>query len=129
MAHANEVLLRDLYDAFGRGDLATVLGYLDDAIQLHVPGNSLVSGTYNKAEFGPVMIGKVMELSAGSFRETPVALLADDAYGVALLTHHVQRDGVEHEYNTSHVWRFENGKVVEWWEYPRDLHEFERVWS
>ncbi len=129
MAHPNEQLLQQLYAAFSRGDLLAVLGFFDDAMLLHVPGTSKVSGTFTKAEFGPVMIARVMELSGGTFRETPDALLADDAYGVALLTHSVQRDGVSHDYKTAHVWRFRDGKAVEWWEYPRDLHEFERIWS
>ena len=34
------------YEAFGRGDVTTVLGILDPSIQWHVPGRSPLSGDY-----------------------------------------------------------------------------------
>ena len=56
-------------------------------------------------------------------------VLANDAHGVVLATHRLTRDGTEHEYQTAHVWNIRDGRFTEWWEYPRDLHAFDRIWG
>jgi uncharacterized protein len=44
--HPNRDLIKRAYDAFGRGDIPTVLGILDEQIRWHVPGQSPLSGDY-----------------------------------------------------------------------------------
>lgn len=45
--HPNAHLITRAYDAFGRGDILTVLGILSDDIHWHVPGQSPLSGDSN----------------------------------------------------------------------------------
>ena len=129
MAHPNEAKLRELYAAFARGDMDTVLQVCADEIVFHVPGRSKVAGTYTKDEFVPGLIGKVVELSGATFREQFDAVLANDQHGVVLTTHRFQRHGKTHEYQAIHVWTIRGGTFTEWREYPRDLYAFDAAWS
>lgn len=129
MAHPNEEMLRKLYQDFSKGDIDAVLSVCDDGIIFHVPGRNQLSGSYAKSQFGPGLIAKVMQLSGGSFEETVDDVLANDTHGVVLATHRLQRDGTNREYQTAHVWRITDGRLSEWREYPRDLHQFDHVWA
>jgi ketosteroid isomerase-like protein len=128
MAHPNEQMLRQLYAAFGRGDMQAVLGSCTDDVVFHVPGRSRLAGDYDRSGF-PAMIGKVMELSAGTFREDVLDVLVGQDHGAALLRHRLERGGTPIEYTTLHVWRLRDGKCAEWWEHPRDQYAFDQVWS
>lgn len=129
MLHPNVERLRRLYDDFGKGDLEAVLAACADEIVFHVPGHNALSGSYSKAQFGPALIAKVMQLSAGTFQEMVDDVLANDTHGVVLARHRLQHAGTLQEYHTVHVWRIRDGVFTEWREYPRDLYQFDAIWS
>lgn len=129
MAHPMEQKLRDLYAAFGQGDLGTVLGMCTDDITFTVPGKSRVGGTYSKAEFGPGLVGTVMQLSGGTFREEIVDVFANDDHGIVLLDHSFQRDGTPRAYRTAHIWQIRDGQFSRWEEWPGDLGIFDEAWG
>ncbi|MDQ3147600.1 MAG: nuclear transport factor 2 family protein [Actinomycetota bacterium] len=52
MPHPNEQLAREVYDAFGQGDMAAVLSFCHDDIVFHVPEKAPFSGDHTKAGFG-----------------------------------------------------------------------------
>jgi ketosteroid isomerase-like protein len=128
MAHENEQRLRDLYDAFSRGDLDTVLSKCSDEIRFEVPGSSEVAGRYTKSGFFD-LIDKVMRLSAGTFREEILDLVADDERGIVLLLHRLEREGRPVEYRTAHLWWIQDGRFSAWREHPGDQQQFDRAWS
>ncbi|MGA8414522.1 MAG: nuclear transport factor 2 family protein [Xanthobacteraceae bacterium] len=68
MNHPNRDLIKRTYDAFGRGDIPTVLGILDKQIRWHVPGQSPLSGDYSGHEEVLGFFRKSMELSGGTLR-------------------------------------------------------------
>jgi len=129
MARPNEQRLRELYNAFSHGEIDKVLGYCSDDIVFHVPGRSKLAGTYTKAEFAPRLISRVMELSAGTFRESVDDAVANDHHGVVLATATLQRGDTPHEFKTAHVWAIRDGKFIEWREYPRNLYKFDEIWG
>ena len=71
MAHPHEILLRQAYSDFARGDLAAYLSVCTDAITFRVPGRSGVAGTYQRGQFASGLIA--------SFEEYPEDLYAFDA--------------------------------------------------
>ncbi len=75
------------------------------------------------------MIGQVMEISAGTFGETIVDLVANDEKGVVMLDHVLQRNGKQVAYRTDHIWTIRSGKFTSWLERPGDQGQFERAWS
>lgn len=128
MSHPNEDLLAETYACFSRGDMPGFLALCDDDIKFDVPGRTPFSGIHTKADFAE-WIGKVMEISNGTFGERPVHLIANDDHGVAILEHWLERDGRRIEYRTDHIWEFRNGKLSSWQERPGNEEEFNRAWS
>jgi ketosteroid isomerase-like protein len=129
MAHKNEELLRSVYEAFTRGDMDAVLASCTDDVVFHVPGRSQVAGDHKGREGFMQMVGKVMQLTGGTFREEPHDILANDEHGVALLKHSLERDGRKFAYYTVHVWQIRDGKFTEWWEHPGDPIAFDEAYA
>jgi ketosteroid isomerase-like protein len=129
MGHPNEDALRKGYDAFGRGDIETVMGLFTDDIQWHVPGDSLVSGDYSGKEGVGTFFGKLMELSGGTFRVDVHDVLANDEHGVGLVVLRGERNGKTLAVNDAHVWHVNNGKFSEFWSCVFDLKAMNEFWS
>lgn len=70
-----------------------------------------------------------MEMTAQSLKIEVHEILASDRHGVALASDHFTRKGEKVQLRTVHVWRFENGKPVAWYEYPRDLYQFDTLFT
>ena len=109
MPHPNEDTLRKLYDALGRGDVPTVLGLLTDDVRYHISGRSKVSGDYAGKDEVVGFIGKLMELSGGTFRVQVLDVLANDEHGVVLTTETAQHDGRVLDNHAVHVWDMRGG--------------------
>lgn len=129
MKHLNATLLEKLYQDFSKGDLQAVLAACGDQITFQVPGKSKLAGKYTKANFGQDFAMKLHELSGGTLKIEVHDILASDLHAAVLATDHLIRDGKKIEMRTVHVWRFEAGKPIAWYEYPRDLYQFDAIWS
>jgi ketosteroid isomerase-like protein len=129
MKHPNALLLEKLYSDFAKNDLAAFLGACPDQITFQIPGKSKLGGKYDKKTFVSDFVPKLMELSGGSFKLEVHDILASDRHAVALGSDSITRNGKTTELRTVHVWRFENGKPVAFYEYPRDLYQFDLIWT
>ena len=126
--HPSEKLLAELYDRFSKGDMPGVLGMCAPDMKWTVPGAAPFSGVYTNETF-PGMIGEVMRISQGSFREEPVHVIASDDHGVVILDHFITRDGKQLHYRTDHIWGIKDGKFTSWEERPGNQEEFNRIWA
>jgi ketosteroid isomerase-like protein len=124
-----EGTLRELYTRFGRGDLAGVLELCTDDVTFDVPGKSQLPSRTTKATFGPELVGKVMQLSGGTFREELIDILAGETHAAAYLTHSFERAGKPYSYRTIHLWGLRDGKLSSWREFPEDQHVFDAAWA
>ncbi len=122
-------LLETLYSNFSRGDIAAVLAACGDSMTFQVPGKSKLAGKYTKANFEKDFVGQLFELSGGTLQVVVHDILASDRHAVALVSDVLTRNGQKIEYRTAHVWRFEDGKPVAWYEYPRDLYQYDAIWT
>ena len=125
--HPNVQRLREGYEAFSAGNFAVLEDLWAHDIRWHTPGHGQLSGLYEgpAAIFG--LFGRVMELTDGTFRVQPLALLADDTYGVAVVMLTGRRDGLTLQVQNAQVSRFEGDRVVEFWDTSTDqdaLDEF-----
>ena len=127
MSHPNELMLREAYATFARGDLAGFLASCSDSVTFNVPGATQASGVFTKQTFIP-WITRIIGATGGTFREEVIDVFANDEHGVLLLRHEFQRDG-RHEYRTAHICELQNGKIVRWTEHPGSLAEFEAAWG
>lgn len=129
MQHPNVKVLEKLYADFERGDLAAVLAACDEKITFQVAGKSRLAGKYTKETFGPGFAQKLQELSHGTLKVEVHDILASDRHAVVLASDHLEWRGEKVQLRTAHVWRFENGRPVAWYEYPRDLYLYDQVWA
>ena len=105
MSSQNLETSKKAYEAFGKGDLETVLSTLDDDVEWVVPGNSAVSGTYRGKDKFMELVGKLAEKS---FTTTPERLFADGDDVVAITR---TTAGEESALNAD-VLTYRNGKLV-----------------
>lgn len=109
MTQANEQALRKIYEAFGRGDVDTFLSMLTDDIEFHITGRSAVSGDYLGKDGVLEFVGKLVELSEGTFTLEVLDMLANDRHGVALTMERASREGRSLENRAVHVWDLQEG--------------------
>jgi ketosteroid isomerase-like protein len=120
MGNPNEDLLRQGYDAFGRGDMEWLTEHFADDIVWHVPGQNPFAGDHRGKEAIFALFAKQMELTGGSLRLEIHDVLANDEHGVALATATATREGKSLEDRQAHVFHVRGGKVTEFWSHPGD---------
>jgi ketosteroid isomerase-like protein len=107
-------LVSALYEARERGDLETVRSMLSDEVVWHEPD---VGSEYTGDLRGPDavirMIHEAGELSGGSFRLVPRAVVANGEHAVAMVDWSAERDGERLEGKEVAVYRIRAGRVVE----------------
>jgi uncharacterized protein len=127
--HSNALLLKKLYSDFSRGDVSAVLAACAEEMTFSIPGKSALAGKYTKATFASDFVTKLMELSGGTIQLTVHDILANDQHGVALISETLTRNGQKLEFRGCHIWRFQNGKPLAGYAYPRDLYQYDQIWS
>lgn len=125
----NEELLRDAYALFAKGDIDGFFALCTNDLTLHVPGSSPLAGDHVGKEGFLSMMGKVMEISGGTFSEDVHDVTTSAEHGVVLTVHHLQRGGKAIDYNSAHAWHIRDGKLAEFWELPEDQQEYDAAWS
>ena len=68
--HPDVQLLRDAYDAFGKGELAALTGSWAEDVRRHVPGTTDLAGTYEGHGAVLGFPGAAMDRTEGSLRSS-----------------------------------------------------------
>lgn len=128
MAHPNEDLLRQGYDAFANGDLERLDQLFADDIVWHSGGNTPLSGVFEGKEAVFGNFAKIPEMT-DDFSQELHAILADDEHAVALVKSHVERDGRSLDGDGVHVFHFNDGQVTEAWIIAVDQEAQNAFWA
>lgn len=123
----NEAILQTIYQALSRADVGTILAQFADGIEFHVAGRSQVSGDYAGKEEVLGFMGKLMELSDGTFSVEVLDILANDTHGVALTMERGSRDGRTMENRAVHVWEIRDGKCQIFYGYNQNV--WDEFWA
>jgi uncharacterized protein len=118
--HPNRDLIQRAYDAFGRGDIPSVLGTFDKEVGWHVPGQSALSGDYFGHEQVLELFQKTMDLSEGTLRIELHDIVASDTAVFVLCMVNATRSGQRAEFLEVHVWRIADGRAIEFREFQGD---------
>jgi ketosteroid isomerase-like protein len=121
--------MRDGYEAFAKGDLATLRELLTEDVVWHVPGHSALAGDYAGIDAVLAFFGRVMELSESSFRAEPLTLLADDHYGATPVRITAHRGDRHLDVMNVQAARLQDGRVVEFWDTTTDPDAVEAFWA
>jgi uncharacterized protein len=120
--------VKDIYDAFARGDVPAVLDQLADDVDWYDPGPAAVphAGRYRGRED----VGRFFSLLAETLNFEafePREFLADGDRVVVLgyLRATVKRTRRSFENEWAMVWRFEHGQVARWQVYEDTARELE----
>jgi 4-oxalocrotonate tautomerase family enzyme len=109
-------LVSDAYAALGSMDSAKINKYWDEGVHWLVPGHNQLSGWYNGRDQFVGFMKKVGELSGGSFRMEPIAVMVGPNYS-SDVTHNIGTRAEDKtkilDINVVHVLHWRNGKVVE----------------
>ena len=125
--HPNVAVIRDIFAAAAKGDLAALNDVFAEDLVWHEGGRNQISGDYRGREAVFGFFGKTMELTQGAFRVDLHDVLADDEHGVALVALSASRDGRSVNVNGVDVYHFRDGKVVEVWTAPVDQYAFDEL--
>jgi ketosteroid isomerase-like protein len=129
MAHPNEILVRKVYEAQGRGDIDGYLELLSDDFVLHIGGRSQIAGEYRGKEEVRRHFQEIAQLSRGTFRTEVHDALASDEHVVGLLNARAEREGVPVDLPRVHVWHVSDGSLSELWVHPADQYAFDAYWG
>jgi uncharacterized protein len=127
--HSNGEIIKQAYDAFGRGDMPTVFGILDKGIKWHVPGQSPLSGDYCGHDEVMGFFKKCMDLSQGTLRIDLRDVAATETSVFVLCTVSANRAGRHAEFSEVHLWRMVNGHPVEFREFQGDEYTENKFWN
>lgn len=130
MVHPNALLVRELFAAFRRGDVAAIQAAIADNAVWRFPGRrGQLAGDHQGREaiFGFLL--KVQALTDHTFSLDLIEVLAGDEYVVALFRGQGQRNGKTLDNPTCLRMRVEDGQVVEVWEFVWDLYHVDDFWA
>jgi ketosteroid isomerase-like protein len=129
MNATNEELLRQGYEAFATGDLATVQALFADEIVWHSGGANQMTGDYAGHQEVLGYFGRLMELTGGTFRLEIHDILANEMHGIVLVTVHGERNGRVVALREVNIWHLENGKAMEFWAFPEDSYQMDQFFG
>ncbi len=129
MKQPNATLLEKIYSDFAKQDFNAVISSCDEKMTFQIAGKSRLAGKFDRSNFATGFATKLIELSGGTFKSEVHDILASDLHAAVLATNRLTREGKMIEMRTVHIWRFQNGKPIAWYEYPRDLYQYDTVWA
>ena len=126
-AHLNVARITDTFAAFAKGDLAVLNDVLASDVLWHQGGRNQLSGDYHGRDAVLGFLGKMMQVTQGSFHVDVHAVLADDEHGVALVTLTASRDARKIAVSAADVMHLRDGKVTEVWAILADQYAFDEL--
>ncbi len=125
----NASLLEKIYARFAEGNIDAALELCSEKCTFQLAGKSRLAGKYDRVTFASTFWPRLKEISRGSLQTEIHEIMASDRHGMVLTTNRMVRDGKPIEYRSAHIWRIEGGKPVAWYEYPRDLYQYDQIWD
>lgn len=126
--HPNAILLKKMYGNLVECNYPAFLADCADHFTFQVAGKSPLAGKFTKETFVDGFAKKLQTISGGTFKLEVHDILAGDTHATILASTKVTRGDKTTELRTVHVWRFDQGKPIAGYEYPRDLYAFDALW-
>jgi hypothetical protein len=118
------------YAALAQGDFETVGTLLSDDLIWHQPGKGAVSGIYSGKQNVFAHLGKMAQLSNGTFAIDQVDYVTENGdLVVAAVAFAVSTSGYSMEMKGVDLFRFEDGLIKEVWLFSERIDEEDRVWT
>jgi uncharacterized protein len=128
-ASEDVAVVRRGYDAFSRGDMATLRELFAPGIKWHGNGRNRLAGTFEGIDNVLANFGQLAVESGGTFRVEIHDLLASEDHVVVLASSAAERGGKRFEMNYCHVFHLSGGKVTESWVVNEDPYVLDEFWA
>jgi ketosteroid isomerase-like protein len=114
---ANEQIIKDLYDAFGRGDVPTILNMLAEDVDWYDPGPPAVTHAGRYRGRNDVMrfftrLGESVVVEA--FQPTEFIAKGDRVIVLGSLRGKVKQTGLVYDNEWAMSWTLRDGRVTKW---------------
>ena len=121
--------IRQAFDAFARGDMATMQSLVAEDTVWHIPGRGPLAGDHHGRDAVFEMFGRLVQASEGTFDQRLLDVLTSEDHAVAL-THATARRG-DHNYKGQDAWIFElrDGQIAEACWRPEDVYAADEFWT
>ncbi len=125
MAHPNEELLKQGYEAFDKGDMDTLRELFAPDIIWHAAGTGEFSGDFKGIDEVLTFFGKLVQATDGTFKVDVHDILANDEHGVVLSTSSATKGGESLSGPGVEVYHVKDGKITEAWTLAYDQAAFD----
>lgn len=127
--HPNAALVRTGYEAFARGDMATLSELFASDVLWHEAGKGFaLAGDYKGQEAVFTMFARLLELTQGNFAIRLEDCIADDRQAVAVHTVTARRGLRTYTAREAVVFHLLDGKVTDAWHTVPDVEAFDAFW-
>jgi ketosteroid isomerase-like protein len=123
---ANERMIRSVYEAFGRGDIPTILGMLADDVDWYDPGPPEVThaGRYRGRDDVGRFFSKVGEsLDIEAFQQTEFIAKGDRVIVLGSIRAKVKQTGLVYDSEFAMSWTLRDGRITKWQVYEDTARE------
>lgn len=125
----NLQLIKKLITAIANRDFAGVTDCFAGDVILHVPGNTLVSGTFKGVNDVMSALGHVAQMSGESLKIRLHDAMANDQHGIVMYEVSAEHASGDIAYSHIDVYHFRDGHISEISGYPSDLAAFDRLYG
>ena len=127
--YPNAEPIRQAFDAFARGDMATMQSLVAEDTVWHIAGRGPLAGDHHGRDAVFEMFGRLVHASEGTFDQRLLDVLTSEDHAVAL-THATARRG-DHNYKGQDAWIFElrDGQIAEACWRPEDVYAADEFWT
>jgi ketosteroid isomerase-like protein len=127
--HPNVERVRQLIASFQSADVAVIEGALAPDVVWHFPGRTgQLAGAHTGRDAVFAFLGRVVELTNGTFHLELVDVVANDTRAVVLFNGHGEREQRVLDNPTCLVISMRDGRASEIWEFVWDLEHVEEFW-
>ena len=128
--HPNAQLIRKGYEAFSKGDMATLSELFMQDIQWHEAGSAStpLAGDYKGQEAVFTMFGQLVTMTS-EFSVRLEEIVADDRQAVAIHETYARRGATTYRCREAIVFHLLEGKVTDAWHTVPDLEAYEMLWQ
>ena len=122
--------VRQFYTSLAQGDFETVGALLSDDLVWHQPGKGALSGVYNGKLNVFTHLGRMVQLSNGTFAIDQVDYITENGdLVVAAVGFAVSANGRSMQMKGVDLFRFENELIKEVWLFSERIDEEDRFWT
>lgn len=130
MPHPNELLIQQLFDAYGRGDTAALRLQLAPDVEYELPGHSPMSGTYRGREEVLALWDRQKAYLGGKpYLVTRDGSVADDDGLVLLAAGEAEGPAGTLRWRAANVYRIRDAQVAGCRVFVDDLYTFDVFWA